>query len=405
MNTDRLSTFCTSDARASRIGPMFACAIMVLALAACGDRAPDAAQKKGAGAPPALPVTVLAVEPRRVPVTFEAAGQAEGSREVEIRARVSGILEKRLFAEGTAVQAGAVLFQIDRAPYEIAVAQASAALAQERVKHELAQRESERLKPLAQAKAVSQREYDEVVSASRQTAAVIEGAKARLAEAQLNLSYTSVKAPVDGISGRALRSEGSLITANTEAGLLTTIVQLNPIWIRFALTEADLERLRGSGTRAEVEILAQDGTLAAKGGRLNFSGSTVDARLGTVQLRAEFPNPKTKWLPGQFVKVRILAGEREAFLVPQAAVMQTEQARVVWVADAEGKANPRPVQTAGWLGTDWIVTGGLRAGETVIVDNLIKLRPGVMVKPHTGGAGPKPGTPGAGQKTPPAAAR
>ena len=395
MNVDRLSTICTPGIRALRIALTLACAGIALVLPGCGERSPDAGQKQGAGAPPAIPVTVVQAQLQRVPIALEAVGQAEGSRDVEIRARVSGILEKRLFTEGAPVKAGAVLFHIDRAPYEIAVAQASAALAQERARLELTQRESERLKTLVQSKAISQREYDESVSAFKQASASIEGAKARLAEANLNLSYTSVKAPISGITGRAVRSEGSLVTANTEASLLTTLAQVDPIWVRFSLAEPDFERMRGTEKRTQVQILAQDGTISAENGRLNFASSAIDAKLGTVQLRAEFPNPRQKWLPGQFVKVRILAGEREAFLVPQAAVVQTAQARLVWVAEADGKATPRPVETAGWSGANWIVTGGLKPGEAVIIDNLIKMRPGAIVKLHAPGAGPAQAPPGA----------
>lgn len=381
---------------------------MVVA-AGCGSKADDAG-KKAAAAPPVVPVTVRYVEPQRVPVALEAVGQAEGSREVEVRARVSGILEKRLFTEGASVKAGALLFVIERAPYEIAVAQANAALAQERARQELAQREAERLKMLAQARAISQREYDEAQSAVKQIAAAIEGAQARLAEAQLNLSWTSVRAPISGITGRAVRSEGSLVTANTEASLLTTITQVQPIWVRFSLAEPDFERIRGSAKDAQVQLVAQDGTVAARNGRLNFAGSTVDPKLGTVQLRAEFPNPGSKWLPGQFVKVHILAGAQDAFLVPQAAVIQNEQGRFVWLARSDGTATMRPIQTSGWQGDAWIVTGGLQTGDAVVVDNLIKMRPGVAVKPQN--APDTPSAPAAGgpaaiaeQRAAPAAAR
>jgi len=350
----------------------------LVALTACGDKVTSTSAKgaPATGAPPALPVTVKRVEPQRVPIAIEAVGQAEGSREVEIRARVSGILEKRLYTEGAAVKAGQTLFLIDRVPFELAVAQARAALSQERARQEQAQREAERLKSLAQTRAISQREYDEAASAAKQINAAIEGAEAKLAEAQLNLSYTNVKAPIGGITGRALRSEGSLVTANTD--LLTTVTQVRPIWVRFSLAEADFERIRGARA-AQVNVVTEQGAVLLKNGRLNFTGTSVDPKLGTVQLRAEFPNPELKWLPGQFVKVQVLAGEQEAFLVPQAAVMQTEQARLVWVNEG-GKATMRPVQTANWIGGDWIVTGGLSAGDEVIVDNLIKLRPGAPVQ-------------------------
>ena len=370
-------------------------------VSACGNDADEAAKKKSAAAPPAIPVTVQRVQKQVVPVSLEAVGQAEGSREVEIRARVSGILEKRLFAEGAPVKAGATLFLIDRRPYEIAVAQARAAVSQERARQELAQRESARLKSLAAERAISQREFEESQSSVKQIAAAIEGAQAKLAEAELNLSYTRVTAPIGGITGRALRSEGSLVTANTDASLLTTITQVNPIWVRFSLAEADFERMRGNAGGAKVSILDKDGSVAAENGRLNFAGSTVDPKLGTVQLRAEFPNSRLQWLPGQFLKVRLLAGEQEAMLVPQQAVVQTEKARMVWIAQPDGKAVMRPVQTAGWVGADWVITGGLEPGSAVIVDNLIKLRPGATVKPHPPGEAP-PAAPGAPAQRPPA---
>jgi membrane fusion protein (multidrug efflux system) len=360
-------------------------ALIVLALfvVGCGGDSGDAKKKDAAGPPPVVPVTVKQAETQRVPISLEAVGQAEGSREVEVRARVSGIVEKRMFVEGAAVKEGAVLFLIDRATYEIAVAQAKAALAQERARQELAVREAERLKMLAQARAISQREYDEAQSSVKQTSAAIEGAQAKLAEAQLNLSYTNVRAPISGITGRALRSEGSLVTANTESALLTTLTQVDPVWVRFSLAEPDFERIRGARGRAQVSLINQDGSVATADGRLNFAGSTVDPRLGTVQLRAEFANRTQNWLPGQFVKVRIMAGEQEAILVPQAALVQTEQARMVWIAE-DGKATMRPVQTAGWLNNDWIVTSGIKPGETIIVDNLMKMRPGIAVQPNTG---------------------
>jgi membrane fusion protein (multidrug efflux system) len=383
------------------------CASLVVVLFACSKQPTDPAPKGPAASPPAIPVTVQRVELQRVPISLEAVGQAEGSREVEIRARVSGILEKRLYSEGAPISAGAVLFVIDKATYEIAVAQAKAALAQESARQEQAQREAERLKQLAQSKAISQREYDEAVSTLKQSSAAIEGAQARLAEAQLNLSYTNVKAPISGITGRAVRSEGSLVTANTESSLLTTLTQVNPIWVRFSLAESDFDRIRGAEKRAQVKLLAPDGTVAANNGRLNFSGTTVDPKIGTVQLRAEFTNPGVKWLPGQFVKVQILAGEQEAFLVPQAAVVQTEQDRLVWVAGPDGNANMRPVKTANWIGANWVVTGGLNAGESVIVDNLMKLRPGAPVQPLAPGAAPQqapaggPSAAAPGDKKPP----
>jgi membrane fusion protein (multidrug efflux system) len=169
--------------------------------------------------------------------------------------------------------------------------------------------------------------------------------------------------------------------------------------VRFSLAGADFNRIRRAAKDSRVSIESQDGAFSAKNGRLNFTGSTVDPKLGTVQLRAAFPNPALTWLPGQFVKVRIFAGEQDAFLVPQSAVIQTEQARMVWIAEPDGRAAMRPVQTANWIGADWIVTDGLKAGDAVIVDNLMKLRPGAPVQAQSAAA--QPGAPA----TPPAAAQ
>jgi membrane fusion protein (multidrug efflux system) len=376
--------------RALRCGLILAATAV---LTACTDSPKDAGKDAAKGAPPpAMPVTVQKVEPQRIAIAIQAVGQSEGSREVEIRARISGLLEKRLYAEGTMVKAGQTLFTIDRAPYQIAVEQARAALLQERARNELLVSESNRLKPLVEGRAISQREYDEAVSAVKQSDATMAGAKARLTEAELNLSYTSVTAPISGITNRALRSEGSLVPANTD--LLTTLTQVDPIWVRFSMAEADFERVRSQWKTAQVRIESQNGTLSAKGGRINFTGSTVDGQLGTVQLRAEFSNRDLTWLPGQFVKVYIEAGEQEAFLVPQVAVMQTEQGRMVWIAQSDGSVAPRPIKTANWIGSHWIVTEGLKAGDHVIVDNLIKLRPGARVAPQTGTAAPQPAAAG-----------
>ena len=359
---------------------------VVLTIVSCSKRdAKQAAEAATPAAPPPLAVGVKRVELQAVPLVLESVGQAEGSREVEVRARVSGILEKRLYEEGTPVKAGQTLFEIDRKPFELAVAQAKASLSQERARQEQAQREATRLKPLTDTRAISQREYDQAASTVKESAAAIEGAQAKLADAQLNLSYTNLKAPIGGITSRAARSEGSLIAANTD--LLTTITQVNPVWVRFSLAESDFERIRSAAASARVNLIENSGAIGASNGRLNFTGSTVDPKLGTVQLRAEFPNPDLRWLPGQFVKVQIVVGTQDAFLVPQSAVVQSEQARSVWVA-ADGKASTRTVQTANWLGNDWIVTGGLKSGDLVIVDNLMKLRPGTSVDPRETARGP-----------------
>lgn len=364
---------------------------LALLLAACGQGA-----DKGAAPPQgsAMPVTVLKASAQNVPVLIESVGQTEGSREVEIRARVSGIVQKRMYQEGELARVDAVLFQIERAPYEIALAQSKAALDQEKAKNEQSRRESGRLKQLAAEKAISQKEYDDATSTLKQSDATLAAAEAKLREAELNLSYTAVSAPIAGVTGRAQRSEGSLVTAGTDSALLTTVVQTNPIWVRFSFAESEYAQLRKLAKKAEVRLVQADGKVIAGNGRLNFTSSTVDARLGTVQMRAEFANPELALLPGQFVRAQVVAGEEQAVLVPQSAVMQSDQGRFVWTV-ADGKAVPRPVEAASWLGKDWVIRKGLAEGDSVIIDNLLKLRPGAPVNPNAPGDVPPAGPAGA----------
>ena len=338
--------------------------------------------------PPAgMPARVLEVAPQRVPIVVEAVGQVQGSKEVEVRARVSGIVLKRLYAEGALVRADAPLFQIDPAPYEIALAQAKAQLAQERARNEQAQREAARLKSLAQEKAISQKEYDDATSALKLSDATLQAADANVRQADLNLSWTRVTAPVAGIAGRMARSEGSLVTAGQDSSLLTTLNQVEPIWVRFSLSASDLARLPGGklaqGAGAEVRLVLPDGSRYAGKGRINFAATQIDPRLATQELRAEFDNPRVQLLPGQFVRVQVTAGALDGvYLVPQTAVIQTEKGFLLFVLDKENKAENRPVQAGDWVGTDWTILKGLNPGDRVVLDNLLKLRPGTLVSPQ-----------------------
>lgn len=379
---------------------MLACvAVAAALLTACGKKEDPAAAGAGGGpggAMPPLPVTVIEARPQQVPIIIEAIGQAEGSKEVEVRARVSGILTKQLYTEGDAVKAGTVLFTIDRAPYEIALAQARAALMQDQANVERAQREQNRLRPLVEEKAVSRKELDDAVTAMKESEAAVMASEARMRDAELNLSYTDVKAPINGITGRALRSQGSLITAGTDSSLLTTMSINNPIWVRFSFSENETLQLRKNNGRTEVKLILPDGTPYDTTGKVNFAASTIDNRTGTIALRAEFPNPKDLLLPGQFVRVQAIVGQRDAFLVPQAAVSQTDQGRIAFTASPQNTVDPKPVEIAGASGNHWIVTGGLAPGDKVITDNLMKLRPGAPVAPHAPGEGPGVGGPGGG---------
>ena len=380
-------------------------------MTACS-RGPEAeAQKAGAeaapgGPPPAVPVHTVKVEARSVPIRFEVVGQVEGSKEVEVRARVSGTLQKQDYREGDPVRAGQVLFEIDPASFEIAVANARAQLAQNNARFAQARRDEARLKPLAADRAVSQREYDDALAALQTSEAAVQQAQAAVREAELNLSYTKVTAPVGGISGRAQHSIGSLITTDANGSLLTTINQVTPVWVRFSLAPTDLAKVPGGrltrSTPADVTLVLADGSVYPQKGRLNFAATAIDPALGTQQLRAEFDNPRETLLPGQFVRVRITAGERNnVFLVPQDAVVQTEKTSLVFVVGPDGKAQARPVVPGDWFGKDWAILQGLNAGDEVIADNLLKVRPGAPVKivegaPASGTAAPA----GTGARTP-----
>ncbi len=347
---------------------------------------------------PAMPVTVRTVQLQTVPMLVDAVGQAEGSKEVEVRARVGGLIERQLYAEGDRVRAGAPLFAIERAPFEIALATAKAALAQEHAKLEQAQREAKRLKPLAEMQAIAQREADDASTAQRSAEASVAAAQARVRDAELNLSYTVVNAPIAGISGRAEKSQGSLVSAAD--GLLTRVVQTDPIWVRFSFSESELAQLNAgksagkAGSGATVRLLGSDGKPLGVGGKLNFTGSSIDARLGTVGLRAVFANPELAVLPGQFVKAQVQVGQQKAWLVPQAAVSTGEQGKIVWTVQG-GKAAPTPVEVGGWVGPDWVILKGLKDGDQVITDNLLKLRPGAAVQAKDAASAPPAAASGA----------
>jgi len=356
--------------------PVIAGALM---LGACGQE-----KTASTAAPQPVPVHVVKVAPRSVPIRFTVPGQIEGSKEVEVRARVSGILQKQFYSEGDAVKAGAPLFQIDRAPFEVALAQAKGQLAQATAQSDQARREEVRLKPLVAERAVSRKEYDDATSVRQLAEASLQQGTAAVNQAELNLSYTAVNAPVAGITGRAAHSVGTLITTDANGSLLTTINQLTPIWVRFSLAESDLAKIPGGrigrGNPPDVQLLLGDGTPYPGRGRLNFAATAIDTKLGTQQLRAEFDNPREQLLPGQYVNVNIGAGQRDnVFLVPQSAVIQTEKTNLVFVIDDQDNVKAQTVQTGDWIGSDWVIVSGLKAGDRVIIDNLLKVRPGVPV--------------------------
>jgi membrane fusion protein (multidrug efflux system) len=363
-----------------RVSRWHSCLFILIAVATGLLAACDKKTAPQTGTP--IPVTTLQLQAKSLPLVIETVGRTEGSKEVELRARVSGILEKRVYIEGSVVKAGATLFRIDQVPFQIALDQARAALAEEKARNSQARRNAERIKELLEKNLVSRNEADVAVSAMEASDAAMLRAQANVRQAELNLSYTQVVAPISGIAGRALHSDGSLVTAGTESGLLTTVTQANPIWVRFAISAAENEALRAATTKntdLAVDLLQKDGGVYQQKGRVNFAGSIVDSTLGTIQLRAEFPNPGMTLLPGEYVRVRLSGGAQDAITVPQTAVLQGAKGPFVWMANDQGEAEQRLVKTGAWVGDEWRITTGLAAGESIIVDNLLKLKPGLKL--------------------------
>jgi membrane fusion protein (multidrug efflux system) len=368
--------------------------LLSLALAACGPS--GGADKGGKGAKggpgmgmPPPEVTVMTVEPKAIPVTFEYVGQTAGSREVEVRARVTGIILKRNFEEGGPVKQGQSLYTIDPAQFQAVAARAQADVAAAEARLEQAKRNVARFKPLYAEKAVSQKDYDDAVSAEQIGTADLKAARARLHEAQLNLGYTKVEAPVTGVASKSQRSEGSLVSGPDV--LLTTVVQLDPIWVNFGIADTELARLTKelqSGRlampkdgRFEVALLLADGSQYNHTGKLNFTDVRISASTGTRDSRAELPNPEGVLRPGQFVRV-VLRGATHpnAVTVPQRAVLDGPQGKFVYVVNEKSAAEPRPVQAGEWAQDQWIITSGLKEGDRVIVDGVMKLGPGAPVR-------------------------
>ncbi|NRF67417.1 efflux RND transporter periplasmic adaptor subunit [Aquincola sp. S2] len=351
-------------------------------MAACGKSGADNGGHGGpGGAMPPAAVAVVAAAPVDVPVVYEYVGQTAGSREVEVRARVPGILLKRNFAEGMAVRQGQSLFTLDPAQFQAALNRADADLAAVEARAAQAIRTHARLKPLWEAKAVSQREYDDAVSAEQIARADVKGAQAKRAEAALNVGYSKVEAPINGVAGRSQVSEGTLV-AGPEM-LLTTLVQTNPIKLRFGVADTDQMRWRtesGAGTLKlpaggafEVELKLADGSTYPRRGKLSFADTRVSGNTGTVEAEAEVPNPDGALKPGQFVRVRLLGAHRpQAFKLPSRAVLEGPQGKYVYVA-AGGKAQPKPVTVGDQLADGWIIQQGLAAGDQVIVDGMARI--------------------------------
>ena len=359
-------------------------------LAACGGEKPAAAPP--AGAAPAAEVQVAVAKPHDVAMSEDLPGRLEAVRIAQVRARVEGVVEKRLFAEGTDVKAGTSLYTIDARAYRAALAAAEAELT-------VANLTVERYRPLLEIKAVSQQEFDLAVSRLKQ-------ADAALVKARLDLEHAHVLAPISGRIGRSMVTEGALV-GKGDATLMATIEQTDPIYVNFTRSHSEAARLRRAfesgkskfGQNGGVELILDDGSSHTHPGRLLFTDLAVDPGTGSIQMRAVFPNPGRKLLPGTFVRVRI---PREVvtggLTVPQVAVQSGTQGQFVMTVAQDGTASVRPIKTGAMLGTDWLVTEGLSGGEKVIVMGLQKVRPGSAVKVvGAEGLAPKSSPPAAGK--------
>jgi membrane fusion protein, multidrug efflux system len=365
--------------------------IAALALAAQLLAAPAGAQEPGQMPPTGVSFVTLA--PRDIPVTSELPGRVAPVRIAEVRSRVTGIIQERVFEQGSLVKAGDVLYRIDPALFKVRVASARASLQKAQATELNASQQLERQRVLRTRNASSDVEYENAAAVHATAKADVALAQAALDEAQINLGYTEVNAPISGIIGGALVTEGALVNADS-GDPLATIQQIDPVYADFTQPAGDLLSIRRQITagrlhappadKAKVELVFDDGSVHEKPGKLLFSSATVDSTTGQVTLRAEFPNPNRELLPGLYVRVRIeQAVRKNALSVPQRAVMRDATgAATVYVIGAGNKAEARPLKLGPALGGEWIVEDGLKAGDKVIVEGSQKLQPGAVVAPE-----------------------
>lgn len=361
-------------------------AVSLVWLSACSD-----GQSQTAGnAPPPAEVGVVTVKLQTVPMVAELPGRLEASRVAQVRARVAGVVHKRVFTEGSDVKAGQVLYQIDAGTYQATLESARAAQAKAEANLSQASALVERYQPLQAAKAISPQEFLNAQVAQRQAQADVASAKAAVKNAQINLGYTTVTAPISGRVGRALVTEGALV-GQGEATPLAVVQQINPLFVNFTQPASEALKLQralsagqlrqAAGGAASVRVLLDDGSEYPVRGRLLFTDLSVDSTSGQVALRAEIPNPQAALLPGLYVRVRLEQAQVEGgALVPQQSVTRSATADTVMVVDAQGKVTPRPVKLGGALGNQWVVLSGLKEGEQVMADGFQKLRPKTPVK-------------------------
>ena len=377
-------------ARSGRLQPLALAAFVFLFLAGCGKEAAPAVAPR-----PPPQVGVVSVTTGDVGLITELPGRLEASRVAQVRARAAGILQKRLFREGSDVKAGQLLFTIDAAPYAAAAASARAGQARAEANLALASALADRYKPLVEANAISKQDYANAVAAQKQAAADVAVSKANVQTTSITLGYASVTAPISGRIGRSLVTEGALV-GQGDATQLAVIQQISPMYVNFTQSASDVMKLRAamasgqfkraSGAEAaSVRIVLEHGTEYAQPGKLLFSDLTVDATTGQITLRAEVPNPGGQLLPGLYVRVRLeQAQASNAITLPQQAVTRTAQGDTVMVVDSDGKVASRAVKIGSAKGAQWVLLDGLKTGEQVMVDGFQKLQtmpPGTPVKP------------------------
>ncbi len=364
-------------------------AACALALAGCGRDQPAAKAP-----PPAVPATVITVTGTDAPYEAEFVGETESSQEVEIRARVEGFLESINYQEGAVVKKGAVLFQMDRKPFEAALAAARAELEAQQARLATAAANLKRVGPLAAEDALSQKDLDDATGSRDAAAAAVESARSRVQQAEINLSYTTILSPLNGVTSFARKQPGSFVAPGADS-LLTYVSALDPMRVNFSVSENEqlkFTRLmkenklrRPEDGRYSVKIVLADGTVVPAPGLVTFGDASYNKETGTFLVRAELPNKDGALRPGQFVRV-LLGGATwvNAIEVPQRAVQQGPQGNFVWVVDAESKAEARPVTVGPLVGDRWIIDQGLQTGERIVVDGALKLAPGVTVQPAEG---------------------
>jgi len=353
--------------------------LTVAVIASCGKSAPP---------PPTPEVEVITVDTRTVPVVFSRVAQTEGSRDVEVVARVSGFLEKIAYQEGAPIQEGEVMFEMDRKPFLADVEAARGELEASKARLWTATANFDRTLPLAEAEALSQSDLDQATGEQRAAEAAVYSAQANLTQAELNLSYATIRAPVTGMTGKALQREGAYLNALSDSGNLSYVAKTDPIWVNFSVSQNEQERFRKQvddkgiiENKFEFEIVLADGEVFPNRGTLDFAAPIYDASTGTFSARAVVENPDHVLRPGMFVTANVLGVERpNAIVVPQEAVQQTSNGHVVWVVNNKEQTERRPVVMSDWVKTGWVVEHGLSAGERVIVTGVNRIRPGITVK-------------------------